>query len=698
MDANSSTRKILKGTPSAASHFIKVSIFRFADYRRLALLGKTEEHTQSVLDGILGVAESDTSSGKGLEAFDPALPLFGKAGSDNIARTSARGQSVNSNPLRVYSIGPIDEVNEPGSGGPRSEVIGSVIRVQTSKNMGTAAGSFSITAGVFAEWIGLLHSAGPDVGSGPDNSIHKYVEAGDWVEINVVRCSNESDLDRVYERCLMVGKVDSVSLSISPPGAGGCRVTIEGRDVGSVWADTPLYFNVYDPARNNAIGEVLIKALNDVSGRPDQVVMQMLGLVDNPVTTYGVPPVVPDYGLWTTTQRSVLEWRECWSTRFVSKETRGIISDPNMLTPNSYTPLWSFVETYGVPQLNEIYVDTLPEELGPLNRFDPNDPTSQRLNPNGSTQAERYAYLFMQEKPFPCIQHGEDSPWFKRAVTTVFVGEIQNSQLKRGTERYNHINVLIEMPSTLNDDVFALAPPIADYHSILRHGLKKLDVTLPLISTGFEGSDADSESGVQAIGNYVKSFRDLILCWNILNPYYWNGTINLVGIRGDIRVGDILLVVGPSAVFADGPFTDPGPDFWTARKNSPESVAKKKADNRGNATTFYVEAVSYLWGSGVAPQSQTSISVSRGYVDNLRLPHIKALYPLWKDATDPNSVPESTRPARMAALLKEVGLMNEANTNDGAVPPQTGGTGGIGPDDEGVGRNTGLKYPDKGGT
>ena len=663
------------GGPRRATHYVKVSIFRFADYRHLALRGKTEAFTSSVLGKEnLSTIEEDT-----------VLPLYGVAGDTGpLSQASARGQMVTSNPLKVWTIGPIDAINEPGSGGERSEVVGTITRVQTSKNLGTVAGTFSISAAVFAEWSGVLASAGPEVASRNDNSIHKFVDSGDWVEINVVRCSDESGQERVFERSVMVGKVDSVSLSINPPSAGGCRVTIDGRDAGSVWADIPLYFNVYDPARNNAIGENMIKAIHDVSGRPDEIVMQMLGLVDNPVTTYGVPPVVPDSGLWTGSTRSTLEWRECWSTRFVSKNTRGIVSDPNMLTPNSYTPLWDFVETYGVPQLNEIWVDTLPSELGPLNT---------PVNAAGGDAPEgRYAYIFMREKPFVCLQHGEDSPWYGLGVTTIWMQEVKSSNLRRGEQRYNHINVLIEMPSTLNDDVFAIAPPIVDYNSVLRHGLKKLDVTLPLMSTDFK----DEAGGIQAIGSHVTEYRDLILCWNILNPYYWSGSITLAGIRADIRVGDILLVIGPTAHFPDGPFTDPGPDFWSAKEKFAGDSSRRISSmrrfpsNRGDATTFYVEAVSFGW-TAAAGGSQTTVTVSRGYVDKDRLPHMKALFPLWVDATDPNNTPVPSSEATIQRLVKMVELLNQQNTDDGAVPPVVG-VGGIGSDDASVSRNEGTAF------
>ena len=370
------------------------------------------------------------------------------------------------------------------------------------------------------------------------------------------------------------------------------------------------------------------KMIHDIGGSPDELVLSLLGLVANEQATYGLPPVLPDAGLWTQRGKDTIKWIDCIDITRVTP-MRGIIHSPSLLTPGQYTPLWQFTQTYGVPEMNEWFMD---------------------IESRASEQA-RFAMLTGREKPFVNVFDAEDSNWWAVPTCIVHLQEIKATTLRRGGERYNHINLIGQLPANISQDAVAYCKPSANFHSILRWGLKKLDVTVALHSV-------EEDSAEEALYADLKEYRDIVICWNVLNPYYWTGTITIVGLRPDIRVGKkILIEGGPQPEFAEGPLTEVGegyvPDTQTASGLGGSFYAAYTGGGytdlpvvgeMGTATTFYVEAVNYTWSAGASPTAETVVTVSRGYQDNLRLPHIKALYELWEDTTaiDGSQVPRPT--------------------------------------------------------
>ena len=380
----------------------------------------------------------------------------------------------------------------------------------------------------------------------------------------------------------------------------------------------PLYFNPYDPARNNPNGVDMATMINDIAGSPDEIIEMLLGLIDNPDATYGFSPTVPDGGLFTNSSATYKKFSDVVNTDGVHP-TRGVVYAPALLTPGQYTPLWSFTRSHGVPEMNEAWVDTSPFSAGP--------------NASDGSNNNREIELHFREKPFVNLFEADESIWYYLPCAVLNMQEIKSVSLqKSGAERYNHVQVLCEMDPVFQLDAFALCPPTANYSSVRRWGLKKLDVTLSLMSI-YEGDDVE-----QLIAE-LHEWRDLFVCWNILNPYYYQGTIEVAGIRADIRVGYKVLIEGGAVSYAPhGLPSDPGGDY----RGDPAAFAGYGVSgglvdseiNLGRAQTFYVEAVSYNWGSGASPTASTTIQVSRGYVENDRLAHMDALYKNWSDATN----------------------------------------------------------------
>lgn len=584
-------------------YWAKITIFRFYDYRKAAEFGPVAvgQHSSQLIESVDDILSDAV-----------AMPLYRSSASSSTATMVSGVGEHAATRVHAFSVKDISPLELGGK--DRQELIGSVTRLTTQKSLAQASGRFSIVAKVDAEWINkheIAHDALAPLGE--DNDIYKYVDSGDWVEINSVR-SDPRNPD-VLERSLMVGKVDSVTLSINPPLQGGVTLTIEGRDVGSVLEDTPLYFNPYDPTHNNPLGIEMTTLVNQLTGSPDEIVLEILGLSENPAATFGVPPVLPNGGLWSADEAQTSTFADVWDTGQV-QSMRGLVHQPSLLSPGQYTPLWNFTQTYGVPAMNEWYVDILPTEIGPNNN-------------NG--EEARFIYIFGREKPFVNAFEGEDSNWFRLPYTIVHVQEIKAiSVSKSGAERYNHINVLAELPSNITSDIVAYCTPAVNYHSVVRWGLKKLDVTVAL-----HAQEDDEDLGQFYIE--VKQWRDLMICWNVLNPYYWQGTITLHGLRADIRVGQkILLEGGPVPHMRNGPITATG-EGYRPISGWDEQTGEKIDDTPGGATTFYVEGVSYTWGAGVNPVATTTLQVTRGYVEAKRVADVKALYKLWENATDAKS-------------------------------------------------------------
>lgn len=542
-------------------HWVEVNIYRFPEWRK-----------------------SDDE----LSPFAASLPLYNRANSENVQPPGGDNPSVFT--LRTSAT---------PSPAASSTLTGPLTRVSTSKQLGQASGKFSITSKVSANWQGSEQATDANAPLGGDNSIHKYVEVGDWVEIVVYKSSPSAQY--WPDGTVMVGKVDAVELSIRDPLSGGSTVTIKGRDVGAVYEDTIVYFNPYDPLHSNPAGVDMANIITDVSGSPDEIVEAILDLADEPSALFGVFPQVPDAGLWRDAQAGLVAWGEVVVKEF--KQTRGVVFDPTLLTPGQNTSLWDFAQTYGVPELNEIYVDTAFYEIGP----------------NMGDGESRVAYVKMYEKPFVNLEDGDSSQWFSLGEAVVSLQEIVSASLTRSGARINYLSVMIELPATLGADKIIFCPPTADINSIQRYGLQKLELSLNLHSAKIQ---AETGEDPVASAGPIRALRNLVLCWNLLSPYYWQGTIVIQGLRADIKIGEKLVVEGGAVpAFRDSPLTAPGPGYLTTTADV-------------GVHTFFVEGVSHDWSAGVTPTCTTRVTVSRGYKDDERLTHMQILFDRWRDATD----------------------------------------------------------------
>ncbi len=454
-----------------------------------------------------------------------------------------------------------------------------LVSVSCTKQMNGVSGTWQVV--LRGEYDGFVDQQSTRHGAWSD-----LLSDGDW-------CAIDAYVDD-KKFALMIGRIDTVSVSISagPDGAVDITTTISGRDAGSVYEDTSVYFNPYDPAHANPAGVAVAKMLGPdaiLNGPPGEIAKQVLTsfTASGPYTQQ---PTVPA-GLFGTAPQAFVD-----VVGLAVGETRGSVFAASMLSVTSAGSVWEYASSFVVPQFNEMFIDTLFGDIPERNG--------------------RSVVLTIRERPFENLTDGVNSPWFQLPPRIVDLSEVKSISVHRGQNRINHLSVVTQLLAGQGADAAALFPPAVDIPSIQRWGLRRQE------------QRTQHNFGIAGAAGEVSAteLRDLMLQWNVLNPYYWQGLIAVARIRPDIRIGSKIVVTG-------GPI--PAHPLITASTDvafydPPDTVGRGDC---GGATTFYVEAVQWSFQGGEEPQAQTQMMVSRGYPDNLRLAHIQKALQTWTDAT-----------------------------------------------------------------
>lgn len=388
-------------------------------------------------------------------------------------------------------------------------LVGDIVQVQTTKQLGDAAGTWSVTC------KGQVYG---DIAQG-GQAWSDVLRDGDWVTINIVKNGVESHL--------MLGRIDAVRVAAMSGGHGenDVTVTVEGRDLTAAAIDTPVYFNPYDPLHNNAAGIDMVKLFGDAfAGQPHECVPKILtaSLGDNGAN-FGHPPLVPP-GVFGVTEA---RWSDGIDIVARVAECRGFLFAPALLDMGQVPALWQLATQYSNPAFNEMWLDTDPDA--------------------GSSATGRKGYLNFRERPFVNVADGAASPWFKLVEHVVPLSVVQAMNLSRGRNRVNHVMFLGAFASIFQGDAMAQAPPSYNEQSIKRWGLRKLEMSSNYLSEE-SGGGADNWQAEN------RAWRDLLVAWNALNGDYWDGVVTFGELRPDIRIGaKLILTGGPAGGYAGWP-------------------------------------------------------------------------------------------------------------------------------------------------
>jgi len=563
----------------------------------------------------------------------------------------------------------VDYFKTAFSGDMIDRIVGTVENVQAAKNMNAAAGTFSVkmkahgapsamstvstmtiggyeggpTGGVGGERLSDLFSSEYAHHTPPAYSL---VDEGDFVVISVWNGADQLEdgeditvkswlpfSTRVGHgwKTLMIGRIDSVDVAVAS-GSGGepaYDLSISGRDAQGVFQDTPLYFNPYDPATNNANGRIMaqvLQAAGTIGGTPGEVISLVLSLSGDSKAMLGYPPLLPNHGviegpyllfspesaddlLDSGFRHDVFPFWYGLDSTHVYK-TFGYIHAWDLTQVGEYTPLWQLAQRYQNPEYNEMWIDTKPPSPLPY--------TGRGLGEDADVDEtvshDRRLFLHFREKPFVNLHEAEESPWFRLAAWPVWTPYIRSISAHRGGNRVNHIHVTMQLPPTLNHAAAMMFPPIYCPASVERYGMKRKVVDTPLFTDAVSGTVG---TGIETLGEY----RDKYAQWQFLAPYYWEGDIDLAGVMAQFRPGTKIVVPDWERVaFADNAPFAPQIETHTATVEDADS---------GELFTAYVHAVAWSWSSGINPSVSTKLSYSRGYIEKNRLPDIRTQSELW---------------------------------------------------------------------
>jgi hypothetical protein len=461
-----------------------------------------------------------------------------------------------------------------------------VSSVQIQKQLGSASGSWTVQLIGKVDAFDNLQSNIGDIGK----DWSEVLSDGDWCVIRAVKNGEYSTL--------MVGRIDTISVSIQAGGNGAVTVktTVTGRDVGATYEDVPVYFNPHDDEHNNAGGIGIDKMLDGravFDGSPSVIASQILHLFTDG-GTYGQKPTIPA-GVFAARE---VPFDDIVSTAGVG-ETKGSVYAANMMHIQSEGSVWDYASKFVVPQFNEMFID--------IDYYTLYGDFSVATNTDEAARSTRFARLTIRERPFVNTTDKENSPWFSLLPVKINLAEIQSMNLTKGKNRINQISVLTNMLQGMDASAASLFPPVHDTSSAQRFGLRRME----------QKTNHDFGVELEGSGRTVDTaeLRNLLVSWNALNPYYYNGMITIPMIKPRIRIGQKIMITGGPTPAHSIVTSDDGVDPYDATLHCAGTM------------TFYVEGVQYMFSASSAetPSVSTQIMVSRGYPEDRRLSDITKL-------------------------------------------------------------------------
>lgn len=449
----------------------------------------------------------------------------------------------------------------PHTHGPRSNLESaapSLVAVNTFKSIGAASGTFSLTAKSFkptAEHYDLFDRIVDD----------------DWVDIVFTKHG------RRYHT--MRGLIDDVrrSESVTGTGATSTMFTITGRDFGKIWEQTPVWFS--PQALENVNGHVSARVFTSRADQEDSNVAQDALILETPAAAvrgyllgfleelsgFGRANWDPPRTLPNIVDGSFPDSIFLHTDQFQNVPERRAI-DPNFVMAGG--TLWDLAKEWSDPMFTEMYVDLLPD--GDPRFIDREQGDELSVNDTKMT-------IVFRDKPFPISDpeniwqgnKGQNSPWFSLPLYTIPRESIRSLDVGRsGSERFNAFFVASPLhQEALGLNAIDIIGPLWDKADILNHGLRRFDVSSKYGAVGSE------------LLNITRQQRVAIRDWYAINPYLFNGTLELGVGFPDIRIG--------------------------MRARIPGKLSQDQDE------TYYIESVSQNWSFG--PGLKTSLGVTRGW-------------------------------------------------------------------------------------
>lgn len=485
-----------------------------------------------------------------------------------------QGSETSSVEVWIYSQGGDPIILVPGNTtlefqkhrhGPRSNTQTAspcLTGVSTTKSIGAPSGNFSLTtksALPTAEYFDLFDQIVDD----------------DWVDIVFKRHGRRWHVMR--------GLVDEVreDTRVAGTGATSSTFTITGRDFGKVWEQTPIWFS--PQALENVHGHVAARVFTTKVDQEDSNVSGDSLVLGSPAAAvrgylFGFLEQLQGFGR--------ANWNPPGTMPNIASDENGFPSfinslflnlagfsdlprrtsiDPNFITAGG--TLWDLAKEWSDPLFTELFVDLFVQG-------------SQAFQGVEAPIEDTTMTVVFRDKPFPISRDpefwtgpkGQDSYWFSLPEFVIPREAIVGKNVGRtGLERYNAFFVNSPLyQETLGGNAIDIVAPLWNKDEILRHGLRRFDVSSKY---GVPGDEA------KKLLNLVEEQREIIRDWYVMNPYLRNGTLELGIGMPDVRVGSRARVPG-------------------ARSKDQDEI-------------YYIETVSHNWSFGSG--TKTSLGVTRGW-------------------------------------------------------------------------------------
>ena len=388
----------------------------------------------------------------------------------------------------------------------------SLLSVQTSKIMGSNAGTFSFTVKPSRENLNLFSQLVDD----------------SWVDIVMYKH------DQPYH--IMRGMIDEIRRTKAVAGSGATTraFTITGRDFSKVWEITPIWFSPYatNDLTTDAVTRKVFKAIPEIKGSPAESTEAYLKLFLEEIANAKGPNWEMPRGMPNITTDSFIDSITFQKDYFQNEPPRKAFN-PNFFSPQG--TLWQMAMQFVDPMFVELYSDLLPA----------GDPFSERLSAGDSLPiGDLDMTVVIRDKPFPVISNDVGlfvDTWDRVPVITIPIQQIKNDDLGRGgLERYNAFFTATRL---LQDNMGPHAPymlqPLINTAEIRRHGIRRLDIQSNHLPDNFD-------SVTMAFAQ-----RRILRDWYALNPYLLSGTLALGVGRPDAKIGCKARVPGVTSEYED---------------------------------------------------------------------------------------------------------------------------------------------------
>jgi hypothetical protein len=459
------------------------------------------------------------------------------------ARVGFQGSETSSVAATVYHRGGdpiISLLSGPGAvefrGRSERSEEGTILSCDTSKSLGSSAGSFALT--VKPSTSALV----------PD--LRELLIDDDWVDITLFRHGRPFHTLR--------GLVEAVELDESTVGKGATSrtFTLSGRDHGAVFDKTKLWFNQV-AGEIAAWSALQIQEGNKAIGAPDQLVEKLLfdflgAQEDASRANWVLPTNMP--GAQTTFPQTVVfantfdrqdPFRTTVSAQFMQPDGEGI---------------WQLAQEYSDPLFTELFTDLAADTAG-----------TQFVADEESSPGESELAVFFREKPFVTVAKGTQSAWYQLPLLEVPKQHIGSKRVATSTsDRYNayfvHPQYYQETGLTRE-----LAFPLWDEEDILIHGLRPFNV-----ESRYSTSEAD-------IIGMATTLRERVRDWHCLGPYFGSGTIKLNRFYPDARIGTRLRIPNESEELQEDYYIESVDQTWRQKAGGRTTLGVTRGWRGGDA-------------------------------------------------------------------------------------------------------------------